>query len=447
MISGLNNELLDFVSNQSGSRYLKELDMGWINEMIDLNESDFSLTIEQENSLKELESYAQPKTTKDQTRKWVNELKVFLKKENLSEDFETVPTRVLNDYFRIFYSSLRKNDGSFYAPSSLVCIRAAIHRHLTSPEVNSSVNILTDDQFRRSNAVLKAMVKKYLTSDQDEQGHYERIQDSDMEKISAYFESKSDIITLQEECLFNIMLHFQLRGRENLRCLTQDSFGFSFESNREFAFIKVPLLQKNVKASVNRKEFENLKGAKMVSQPNLKQCPVSKLKKYLSLLTPATKGNALFPCIKKDGSFSTMTVIGKDKLGGFLSSISLKAGLSKKYTNHCLRVTGINVMHDAGMSPEEIASVTGHKTTASVQRYIRRDNKKLITASDILTAASTSAPATVQRQNIIMSQMHQLVITQKKLALKALLIRRMIHRLKRNLDWKHPGVESKLIYN
>ena len=83
---------------------------------------------------------------------------------------------------------------------------------------------------------------------------------------------------------------------------------------------------KNVKASVNRKQFENLKEAKMVSQPNNAICPVKRLKEYLQMLL-CTKDNCLFPGVKKDGSFSTSTVLGKDKLGNFMKTLSKIVGL------------------------------------------------------------------------------------------------------------------------
>ena len=60
--------------------------------------------------------------------------------------------------------------------------------------------------------------------------------------------------------------------------------------------------------------------------------------------------------------------------------------------NHCVRVTGINVMHENGMSNEEIAVVTGQKALSSVQRYIRTTDNHLKRASDCLSAGCSSKP-------------------------------------------------------
>ena len=45
-------------------------------------------------------------------------------------------------------------------------------------------------------------------------------------------------------------------------------------------------------------------------------------------------------------------------------------------------------MHESGMTNEEIASITGHKTTKSVQHYIRKNEKKILHASNVLSNIS-----------------------------------------------------------
>ena len=179
MIGGLSTEMLNFVSEaSSSSRFLHELDQTFLDDLLTTDEMDSVLSKEEEERLLDLEKSAQPMSSKIQAKKWVKEFRNFLQKRQLSEEFERVPASVLNDYLRLFYSNLKRQDGSFYAPSSLICIRAAIHRHMVSPDVNSSLNILKDDQFVRANSVLKAMVKKYLTSGQKESQDYTEPEDN-----------------------------------------------------------------------------------------------------------------------------------------------------------------------------------------------------------------------------------------------------------------------------
>ena len=51
--------------------------------------------------------------------------------------------------------------------------------------------------------------------------------------------------------------------------------------------------------------------------------------------------------------------------------ISEKAGLSRKYTNHCLRVTAISVLRRNGIADSAIQSVPRHKTTHSIRPYCK----------------------------------------------------------------------------
>ena len=211
------------------------------------------------------------KSTDRQTQQHIKRFRNFLKDRGLCTTFETAPNEMLNNYLRLFYSQLRTDKGMYYAPASLLCIRAAIHRHITSAEHNRNVDILHGEDFRRANGVLKGMVKAYLTSNQEKnKNQYESMSREDFLKLKKYFSENDSLETLQKECIFNIMYHFQLRGRENLRSLSKECIDFKMVGAREVAYIKVPLLQKNVKASLKPKEFEELKMALM--SDNLVMC-------------------------------------------------------------------------------------------------------------------------------------------------------------------------------
>ena len=70
------------------------------------------------------------------------------------------------------------------------------------------------------------------------QGRY-TAHENDMTIIRKHFEDNdaTDIKVHEKETIFNIMWYFQLRGRENLRCLTKDTFGFSSYGNgHEYCF-------------------------------------------------------------------------------------------------------------------------------------------------------------------------------------------------------------------
>ena len=65
----------------------------------------------------------------------------------------------LNDCLKSFYTSARKQDGSYYKMSSMKSIRAAIDRFLHSPPHCKKFSIIDEPAFTEANQVLDAFVK------------------------------------------------------------------------------------------------------------------------------------------------------------------------------------------------------------------------------------------------------------------------------------------------
>ena len=64
-------------------------------------------------------------------------------------------------------------------------------------------------------------------------------------------------------------------------------------------------------------------------------------------------------------------VLGHSILQDMMSRLSVKANLSKRYTNHCVRATVVTTLKDVGYDNHEICAITGHHSIASVQSYDR----------------------------------------------------------------------------
>ena len=188
MISGLSTNELEWVSVESIDRYLSELTPSFFDNMEAEKMIDEYSILDKDimTEIDDLEKELTPKSTQQQTISHIRKFKTFLESKNLSPNIESMPVRFLADYLRYFYFSLRCKDGSFYAPRSLVGIRASIHRYLTSAEVNRQINILKDREFCRANAVLKAMVGKWI-HEGNKSKSYPAIEPSDMTKLRRYF--------------------------------------------------------------------------------------------------------------------------------------------------------------------------------------------------------------------------------------------------------------------
>ena len=59
-----------------------------------------------------------------------------------------------------------------------------------------------------------------------------------------------------------------------------------------------------------------------------------------------------------------------------MSRISYEAGLSIRYTNHCLRATVATGLKRAGVDDRAIMSVTGHRNVKSLDSYIEGPTDK-----------------------------------------------------------------------
>lgn len=95
----------------------------------------------------------------------------------------------------------------------------------------------------------------------------------------------------------------------------------------------------------------------------------STLEMYLSKLNPMCSSFFQRPKVKGyDGHevWYCAKPVGENKLGEFLPSISVAAGLKEPYTNHSIRATTITKLRDVGMPIADIMTVTGHKSAQSI---------------------------------------------------------------------------------
>ena len=99
-----------------------------------------------------------------------------------------------------------------------------------------------------------------------------------------------------------MILHFGLRGRENLRSLEKDTFKVEVdEDEKEYVAINKVMKYKNVKCSLSQKEFCDNKNSHMYEFADKNKCSVNAFKTYMELLPKNTKHNSLFPwCTNND---------------------------------------------------------------------------------------------------------------------------------------------------
>jgi len=391
MISGLSTEELDWITAESTERFILEMDPNFLDEMNCEDNTEWKM-LENEivKEMDDAENSSIPMSTKFNTKQHVTKFKTFLSSKGLSTNIEQMPVSFLALYLRYFYFHLRCKDGRPYSPRSLIGIRAAIHRYLTSAEINRCVNILKDSEFDRANGMLKTMIGKWL-KEGSKSKQFDTIEHGDLKKIRAYFNRSTPEI-LQQEIWFVLSFYFGFRGREVLTNLKMSHLSVGIdEDERKYIFINHQYLSKNVKASLSQKEFLNFQKARMYDKPSDEtNCPVAAFLFYKSKC-PSNNDN-LFPMPKKtfnsDGHwYCEKRGLGKNVIGMMMKTISEKAKLSKKYTNHCVRVSVVNELDAGGFTSEQICSVTGHKNRESVEKYKRQRDTEKRKISDAITAS------------------------------------------------------------
>ena len=330
-----------------------------------------------ENEMDKMEQqYGTSKSREDHKQQYSLKFKDFIRNEILEDPaIETMSEEKLAYYLRRFYWSLRKKDGEPYKPSSLICIRAGISNYLNEAPVSRNIDILHGEKFQSANNMLKSMVGFWLKNGKEEIKHYDAIEMKDESLLYAYFD-RSDPVKLQDEAWYILICHFGNRGREGMRDLTFESLESNADSNNcRYWVLKGPKKDKTTKPSLSRKHFTSTKQGRIYEDDQCTACPFRCIEMYLEKIKDC-ESKALFPkpCTNfKNGKwYQSKQVLGKTLLGNMMVRISKVAGLSKIYTNHCIRSTYVTALKDAGFKNDEICAITGHKDERSIARYDKR---------------------------------------------------------------------------
>lgn len=101
-------------------------------------------------------------------------------------------------------------------------------------------------------------------------------------------------------------------------------------------------------------------------------CPVKTYDLYTSRLDP--RQNRLWQTPKQGVNWNdelrySPLPIGKTKCQDLMPNLYLNAGLSKRYTNHCIRSTVVGILDRGKFGARKIMRWTGHKSKSSVKSY------------------------------------------------------------------------------
>ena len=193
-------------------------------------------------------------------------------------------------------------------------------------------------------------------------------------------------VELLNKVQFDIRYYFCRRGCENIYDMTKDTFQLAFNTDTGMSYVYKAKdeLQKNHKESNNPviTGFMPQLYDPSTGRPH-KSCPVRSFENYIHHLNERcpqlwqTPNPAAFR--RGEPIWYKNKRIGENKIASFMSELSKDAKLSKKYTNHCVRVTGTTNLTRAHFTPNQIMAVTGHKSVNSLAMYQRvKGDEKLM---------------------------------------------------------------------
>ena len=325
-------------------------------------------------------------------------------KRRMMINLESIDEQALAELLRKFYAEVRTNDNKLYSPGTLRGLRAGLHRAITGNPYNRTFNILTDSTFILANRTFETMCKKWVGT--GKQSHHPAIEKGDLIKLLNYFQNyKCDPVTLTNTFWFLLCYFFARRGREGFRTLTKDSFTIK-EDDKGIKYLAESHseISKNWQGGTSSKawDYSDQRGYGIqIGESNINLVDVYTF--YTSKLSPDNE--ALFQKPLKNWEKSEYwfgkTVLGKNKLGQIMKSISEKCGMSRVYTNHSVRATAITIMYQNGIDTKQICKITKHKTEESLKHYIsgQTSDQKRRCAEVLCAGISTGSEMVRVEQN------------------------------------------------
>ena len=152
--------------------------------------------------------------------------------------------------------------------------------------------------------------------------------------------------------------------------MTKDTFRVLYDQESGLKYVS------KVVDELTKNHRENDKGdggdgymPEMLGNP---MCPVLSFEKLLEKLNP--KCDRLWQRPKasylpEESCWYTNSSIGEKNMQKFMSSLSEKCQLSKRYANHSIRATGATILSHQRFNPAQIMSVSGHKSVSSLSIY------------------------------------------------------------------------------
>ena len=332
-------------------------------------------------ALDEIENKAQAINTRKATAWGLKKIEKWSLKRNIKIDYEVISPTELNEILRKFYAEVKTEKGKKLTPSALTGIRAAIHRHITSAPISRNMNILQGSEFVTANKMFEAQCKLYSKEMNEKPKHKSPIEAGDMEKLNRYFvegldddNNWKDSEKLLHFVWFSLAYNFGRRGREGWRELTEQSYAIKKDDTGARYVTEMLTEQTKNHQGGSKHDDQAYSDVRMYETMRIPN-PVAAFEFYLQ--KRHRECPALFQTPNKKSCESKTTwykkePLSKNTISKLMENISVKAGLSRRYTNHCVRASTITALYQQGVDAKQICSITKHKDERSLNHYINQ---------------------------------------------------------------------------
>ena len=172
---------------------------------------------------------------------------------------------------------------------------------------------------------------------------------------------------LQAKVMFDIRFYFARRGAENIKQMKVNTFRVVFDQQLDLIYIK----KDKDELTKNHKEINSeIITGYMPEMRGSQFCPVDSFREYISHLNPNNDSLWQTPINKpKTSVWYADSPVGDHTHADFMKNLSEKAKLSRMYTNHDIRVTGISVLGRANFTDKQIMSGLRAQSGDSLKIY------------------------------------------------------------------------------
>lgn len=379
------------------------------------NASDIDFLREKSNSQNTVRS----------TNNWLRVYQSWAKVRGYNEQMETYQPNDLDVILQIFYTEVRKLNGTEYEPDSLKVMLGSLDRHLKSFKYPKS--LLNDIEFMLSRKVLDGKLRKLREQGLGKKTNKAYSLTPEEEETLWKYGQLGDRTprSLVNTIWWIVVQHFGLRGRELHHQLEISEFAIQTdEKYRKY-------IQFNEGPSKTRQGGLNFKPRQIyprMYETGGGRCPLRFFETYVSKRPNLNRNTGplyLAPIDnpKNDDIWYKNMRIGVHTINNIMKNMVINSPLAdsnKKMTNHSARKTIVSKLRAAGFAKCEIKNITGHRNVEGLDPYdegnsdqlqhmssvisndiVRVQNNNNNSSNSISTITSNSASSSVQQNQQI----------------------------------------------